>query len=74
MLEKLNEFYSEILLTKSRHDPRKKRSLKGLMLQRTKEKMENGGWRLVSPPSKSPCRVSWGDVSSYRVRLSCACG
>ena len=32
VLGKLNEFYSEILLSKSQNDPNRKRSLKGLML------------------------------------------
>ena len=53
--QKLNEHYTEILLKESRNDPNKKRSLKGLMLQRIKEMMEQRGWRIVTLSSNSLC-------------------
>ena len=70
--QKLNEYYSGILLGERRSDPNKKRSLKGLMLQRIKEEMEHGGWRIVSPSSiSSPARLreAW-ETSAV---TACAC-
>ena len=58
VVQKLNEHYTEILLKESRNDPNKKRSLKGLMLQRIKELMEQKGWHIVTLSSNS-LEVAW---------------
>ena len=53
--QKLNEHYTEILLKESRNDPNKKGFLKGLMLQRIKEMIEQREWRIVTLSSNSLC-------------------
>ena len=72
--QKLNEHYTEILLKESRNDPNKKRSLKGLMLQRIREMMEQRGWRIVTLSSNSLCsREVAREAEEKSLVTACTC-